>query len=86
MSLLFCEQGASRERQPDSTHVVNMWHIPNGSDYHDAQVVHAFFSSEEQAQKAAKNFEMPPEMAHCMTIEQYDEIRAKVKREHNPDR
>lgn len=55
--------GGSQTRQPNSTHKVNAWHIPNGGDYVNAFVVEWFFPDKESADKIAAQYDFPPEMA-----------------------
>ncbi len=66
----------SYTRTAATTHVVNRWHIPNGSDYHMARVVNLFFGDEQAAIEYQKEYRMPPEMADLMTVAKYDDLMA----------
>lgn len=67
----------SLERQEDTTHVVNFWHIPGGYRYDAATPVNIFYSDEEEAKRFAAKWDAPPEMAILTTIERHDEIAAE---------
>lgn len=66
----------SFEREETTTHVVNFWRIPGGTDYTNATPVNIFYSDEEAAKEFCAKWDGPPEMPSLMTIEQYDEIVA----------
>jgi hypothetical protein len=75
--------GGTLDRQPNSTHVVNIWHVPGGSDYSNAKTVNVFFSDEASAEAFDKKWSAPPEMPILLTIEQHD-ILEKMRRDLDP--
>ena len=72
------EFGGAPFRQEDSTHVVSLWHIPGGTDYHNAEKVYAYFTNEENAKAFETRYERIPEMAILLTIAQLDDIQKKA--------
>ena len=66
-------------REPDSTHVVTMWVIPDGHRYDRAYVAKGFFSADTSSQELMQSFlrkyGQVPEMATVHTIEQEDAIQ-----------
>ena len=63
------------QRQPDSTHVVSMWHIPGGCDYSNAYPINVFFSDEDAARMLFNRYNCCPEMAMLLTIEEHDRCK-----------
>lgn len=70
--------GGTFDRQPNSTHVVSLWHIPNGGEYSSATAHNVFFSDEASAKAFEKTWEMPPEIALLTSIEQHDVIQRDI--------
>ena len=69
----------SKQLKEGTTHIVSYWHIPDGSDYVNAESRIAEESSEEEANQTAKRIgEFPPEMAHVLTREDYEKILANL--------
>lgn len=62
------------EIQDDTTHVVSMWHIPGGTEYHKASIIYLFYSDEKAADAFCAKWDAPPEMPSKMTVAQYREI------------
>ena len=60
-------QGGTFEQEPTSVAKVTLWHIPNGSDYHNAEVITCYFSDVPQAEEFTKKYDAIPEMA-CLEV------------------
>lgn len=57
------ELGGSVDKSPSHTHLVSLWHIPGGCEYHLAKVREFYFEGAESAELFKKMYDYPPEMA-----------------------
>lgn len=68
-----------KQLKEGTTHIISYWYIPGGSDHVNAESRIAEASSEEEANQTAKRIgEFPPEMAHVLTREAYEQILANL--------
>ena len=68
MAYVFTPFSGYLTRRPTSTHKVSYWHIPMGSDYHNARVVECYFDDADSAQRFAAKYHNPPEMAVLIAL------------------
>lgn len=61
--------GGTLQQEPTSVAKVSFWHIPGGYDYSNAQVVLAYFSNLEAAERFERRYHDVPEMACMVPIE-----------------
>jgi hypothetical protein len=61
--------GGTMEQQTTTVAKVSFWHIPRGSDYHNATTVKCFFDNAEKAEAFANKYSQPPEMAVVAPIQ-----------------
>lgn len=80
MNLYEKECNGSQRRTATTKFVVSRWYIPGGYMYDQARNIDLFFDNEEDANKYAKEYEMPPEMASVFPIAVHDDIIAKTCR------
>lgn len=78
MNLYEKEFNGSLHRSKTTTFVVSRWYIPGGCEYDHAKNVHIFFDTQEDAERYALEYRMPPEMAEAYPIARYDYILASV--------
>ena len=63
------QHGASTQ-QKDSVCYLSYWHIPHGCRYDLAEERKRYFNNREYAERVAKEYHNPPEMAFVVAITQ----------------